>query len=123
MSRTTPGIATLAVAAAVASAVVLALLTPSPIEGRSCLEIEHWGFVGPQNVNLPAIAARVLWFKPFDRHRPQPPPSGSSVADRITVEKRVRDRFDTVPATARSVGGFRGVFVVAPGEGLVAGAT
>lgn len=33
----------------------------------------------------------------------------------------MQDRFETVPSAVRSVDGFRGVFVVAPREGLVAG--
>lgn len=103
--------------------VVFALLGPFPVQGCSCLEIEHWGFLGPENGSLPGNAAGVLWFKPLDRYRPQPPPSESSVAARITVEKRVQDRFETVPATARRVDGFPGIFVVAPREGLVAGGT
>ncbi|MXW03326.1 MAG: hypothetical protein F4X59_03110 [Holophagales bacterium] len=120
MSPTTPRIAAVAAAA---SAVVFALLGSFPVQGCSCLEIEHWGFLGPRDVNLPANAVGVLWFKPFDRHRPQTPPSESSVADRITVEKRAQDRFETVAATARRVDGFPGIFVVAPREGLVVGAT
>ncbi|MCY3968827.1 MAG: hypothetical protein OXG74_02755 [Acidobacteria bacterium] len=111
------------VAAGIALAVVFALVAPLPVHGCSCVEIEYWGFLGPQNVSLPANAAGVLWFEPFDRHRPQLPASESSVAGRITVEKRLQDRFETVPAAARSVRGFRGIFVVAPREGLVVGAT
>lgn len=121
MSRTTPGI--VAVSAAVASVVAVALLVPLPVQGCSCAELEHWGFLGPQEVSLPANAAGVLWFKPFDRYRPQPSPSESSVAGRITVEQRVQDRFEIVPATARRADGFPGIFVVAPREGLVVGAT
>ena len=106
-----------------ASVVAFALLGAFPVKGCRCLELEHWGFLGPENGSLPGNAAGVLWFKPSDRHRPQPPPSESSVADRITVEKRVQDRFEAVPATARRVDGFPGIFIVAPREGLVVGAT
>lgn len=112
-----------AAAAAAASAVVLVLLVPLPAQGCSCLEMEHWGFLGPQFGHLPANATGVLWFKPFDRYRPQPSPSESEVAGQITVEKRNQDRFEPVPSVARSVDGFRGIFVVAPQEGLVIGAT
>lgn len=109
--------------AAVAAAVVLALLIPFPAQGCRCLELEHWGFLGPEKGSLPGNAAGVLWFKPFNRYRPQPPPSESDVAALIAVEKRVRDRFDVVPGIARRVDGFRGIFVVGPREGLVAGTT
>ncbi len=111
------------VAAFAVSVVVLVLLNPLPAHGCSCLELEDWGFLGPQNGHLPANAAGVLWFKPFDRFRPQPPPSESSVAGRITVEKLVQDRFESLPPIARKADGFRGIFVVAPREGLIVGAT
>jgi len=110
-------------AASVASAVVFTLVVPSPVQGCRCLPAEHWGFLGPRNGTLPANAAGVPWFKPFDRHRPQPPPAESDVAALIAVEKRVRDRFEVVPGIARRVDGFPGIFVIAPREGLLVGAT
>ncbi len=61
-----------------------------------------------------------FWTRPLKRLWS---PSERQVAARITVEKRQQDRFVRVPTTARSVDGFRGIFVVAPREGLATGAT
>ena len=111
--------------AAVVLAIVLSSFGPRPAHGCSCVHPEHWGFFGPADGRLPANASGVLWFKPkvYDkRYRLKEPPSTNRIAARITVEKWAHDRFKRVRATARSIEGFPGVFVVAPREGLVAGA-
>ncbi len=117
----------LAVWAAVAGlSIALSAFAPRNAQACSCVDPEHWGFIGPENGRLPANAAGVVWFKPrvFDRrYELQQPPSGRRVAARIRVEQRVQNRFVRVPATARSVDGFRGIFVVAPREGLAVAAT
>lgn len=112
--------------AVIGLSVVLCFVAPQPVRGCSCSYPPHWGFISPENGRLPANAVGVLWFKPkeFDRrYRLQQPPSEREVATRITVEKRVRDRFERVPGIALRVDGFDGVFVVGPREGLAVGAT
>ena len=118
MTRVNRILATAAVALALA--VVQSLLATQPARACSCVELEQWGFIGPEDGHLPANAGGVLWFKP-ETYR-QPLPSESEVAARITVERWVRDRFEAVPSIARGVDGFSGIFVIAPREGLVVGA-
>ena len=96
--------------------IALTLFAPQPTRGCSCLRPAHWGFIGPEDGQLPANATGVLWYKPRQADE-------SSVAARITVEKHVQDRFERVAGTARSVDGFPGIFLVAPRDGLTIGST
>ena len=96
--------------------IVLSLVASQPARACSCVRPENWGFIGPEEGRLPSNAAGVLWFKPGQQ--PQ-----QSVVARITVEKWQDGRFEPIPATARSVDGFHGIYLVAPRKGLAVGAT
>ena len=110
---------------------VLALATvtvpPSDAHACSCAFDIHWGFLGPAQGRLPANAAGVPWFRPYDPYVEEGLPA-NKLEHRFTAEILDGSEYRQLPVSVRRTDGFfddyAGVYVVAPkGERLQPGAT
>ena len=99
------------------AALVLLVGAPQLARACSCLKFQNWGFLGPETGRLPVNATGVAWHKPGDRV------SRSEVLAQVSVEIERDGAFHEVPAVAKDVPGFPGVFAVGPEGGLRAEAT
>lgn len=94
-------------------AVAFALLTmlsliSMPVQACSCLEVGDWGFIGPQDGRLPANSVGVAW---FSTHGGRTHPA---LEERFTVEIWDGSVFRPLSVTVNPVGGYTGLYVVAP---------
>ncbi len=97
--------------------IAFSMLAASPADACSCLELDHWGFLAPENGRLPENAVGVAW------HRPVRSKSISLVLAQVSVEMQQDGAFHQVPATAEAVPGFPGVFAIGPRDGFRVGMT
>ena len=93
------------------------VVATTPADACLCEARQHWGFLAPENGRLPVNATGVAWHKPGDRV------SRSDVLAQLSVEIERDGAFHEVPAVAKDVPGFPGVFAIGPEGGLGAGAT
>ena len=103
---------------AVALLAAVSTLAPSSAAACSCSDVQHWGFLAPENGRLPANAVGVAWYRPTGSR------AFTLILAQVTVEEKRGDgTFDQVPATFEPVTGFPGVFMIGPRDGLRVGAT
>ncbi len=102
-----------------AAGLSIALFTIAAPAANACLckQLEDWGFLAPQTGRLPVNAAGVA------RYMPGESLSGEEILAQVSVEAKQDGVFQEVPATARGVPGFPGIFAIGPKGGLKAGAT
>ena len=83
----------------------------------SCPLMGDWGFIGPEAGRLPANAEGVAWYSRVGGRN-------SGLLDRFTVEVQEGNEFRSIPAKVNAVGGFPGLYLVAPdGERMRPGVT
>lgn len=87
----------------------------SPVSACSCPGVSHWGFLVPQTGRLPANAIGVAFYSPWSAY------TIDEILGKVSVEIKEDDRFRAVPAAAKPVPDFEGVYVVGPKDGLEAG--
>lgn len=106
-------------ASPVALALVMTLsLVAMPVQACSCRGAGDWGFIGPQDGRIPANSVGVAWFSTHGGR------THSALEERFTVEIWDGSVFRPLSVAVNPVGGYTGLFVVAPeGERMRPGAT
>ena len=106
-------------ASSVAVAFLMTLSVISmPVQACSCQEAGDWGFIGPQDGRIPANSVGIAW---FSTHGGRAHPA---LEERFTVEIWDGSVFRPLSVAVNPVGGYTGLYVVAPeGERMRRGAT